>query len=417
MNIVNGLGTMEQKSKSAEESSSQDHHEASAIEEFNKLALELSASIDKTASADPLIRYRDSTFLLVTANDFTRLRVRYFEETKNVQCKLRDTYPLPNLPSSCKGSVYGLYVSEQSLLQREDGWYKYKKENNSWSKYLSSRQDAFNLHPVEIDGYIMCIVGKQSIVELTKIKDNALDNMQMSWTKCRTDLPRRTGPPIFPCALIKTGPNTIFLHGGFDDMTSSPWTFLTQMHEGRLLPNRKKIVWKQLPSSSTPRGFHLSFKLDTKFVIAGGIADDNTHLTSSEIYDIDQQTWTSGPEMPFNPLGLGAEGTMIVPFLLRDIHEKFVLILGWVEEEPSSMKVIQFTLNDGFKQLKDIKVRRPPLSQHIIAIPTLGSKESKVEEASKVRPKIKTEAATKINKEALEADMLISNYGGGKRAK
>ena len=402
---------MKKDSKSAEESSSQDHHEANAIKEFSKLALELSASVDKN------VRYRDSTFLLVSANDFTHLQVRFSEKTRKLRCKLRSTYPLPDLPWSCKESVYGLYASETSFLQREDGWYKYSKENNSWSKYSSSLQDSFNLHPVEIGGHIMCIVGKQSLVEVTKIKDNTSDNMQMSWTKCRTTLPRRTGPPIFPCQLINTGPNSIFLHGGFDNMDSTPWTFLTQLHEGNLAPNRKKIVWKQLPSSLTPRGFHLSFKLENKFVIAGGIADDNAHLTSSEIYDIDQQTWTRGPDMPLNPMGLGAEGTMIVPFLYRDVQEKFALILGWVQEEPDSMKVIQFTLKDGFKQLDDVKVRRPPLSQHLIAIPTSILKESIVEEATKVIPKTKTNADTKTNKEIPEADMLISNYGGGKRAK
>ena len=317
---------------------------------------------------------------------------------------------IPNRPinmDGSAGSMYGLYHCGMSLVKTDDGWYKYDAKKKLWQKFSSKNQEAFNLSPVAIGNNILCIVGRSSLVELMEIQGGA-DTMKVSWSKCRTTLPRKAGAWIFPCNITKSGPNTVIITGGFDNMSDPPWTFLTDVHEGTLAANNKKILWRQLPSLSTPRGFHLAFKLKDKFIVAGGIADNNDHLMSSEIYDTNEKTWSMGPDLPFSPLGLGEQGTMICPFVTVDPEESFALIMGWLQEEPESLKIIEFKIGSGFRQLKDIEVRRPPLSQHIVAVATSDPKAKK----------LKVESDGKLQKQSSsKGGPVAAGYGFGKRAK
>jgi len=99
---------------------------------------------------------------------------------------------------------------------------------------------------------------------------------------------------------------------------------------------------------------------------------------------------------------------MIHPFVTVDPGELFSLVMGWKQEEPESLKIIVFTISEGFKELKAINFNRPPLSQHLVAVATCDTKSKNVEE----------DAKEKVQKpRGSKNERVVAGYGFGKRAK
>merc|ERR1712150_94479 len=71
-----------------------------------------------------------------------------------------------------------------------------------------------------------------------------------------------------------------------------------KVYEGTLSNDENNVVWKQLSSISKPLIGHVAFKLHDCLYVVGGFTVPGEWSKTSEIYNLNTQNWTPGPELP-----------------------------------------------------------------------------------------------------------------------
>jgi len=170
--------------------------------------------------------------------------------------------------------------------------------------------------------------------------------------ECFTDLPKK----LYHHSITHIVGDTVIIVGGkrIRNKTSK------FVYEGRLchngLPGQDPkhgvpktlpdIMWHPLPNLSRGRYWHICFKLDNLLVVAGGYCKKISRR--SEVYNIAEQTWKPGPRLPY-PLAMS--------YAVTDRYQNFAVIVGGrLNDDEMSNKVIIFTENKGFFQLKGVSV-------------------------------------------------------------
>ena len=161
------------------------------------------------------------------------------------------------------------------------------------------------------------------------------------WTNCSTKLP----VSVHDHTLTRVGRNRVMLIGGYDqDVGASNRAF-----RGLLTEDQKDVIWDELPSLSTSRNGHFTFRIRDSIFVAGGFGD--TYLSCCEKYDLKQNEWRQTQHYLPYPL---FNASVVV-----DTEQNLAVITGgFTNQREASDKVIIFNEERGFVLLNEFSLRQ-----------------------------------------------------------
>ena len=194
---------------------------------------------------------------------------------------------------------------------------RYNIESDTWTELASPEYDVYKTKPVVYNNKIYVIGGVAYSTGDRVTKVQIYDIETDSWSY-GTDCPRNQGPHELQPIEYN---GKIYCFSGYDYDYPSP-------------PNKMDIYdietdsWESIETPYNLRRYSASC-IDGKIYICNGTDSNYNYITTLYIYDIEANTWTTGPNQPVATNGLSyGGGTML---------DKFVVILGDVKESVKTM--------------------------------------------------------------------------------
>lgn len=196
---------------------------------------------------------------------------------------------------------------------------RYNIESDTWTELASPEYDVYKTKPVVYNNKIYVIGGVAYSTGDRVTKVQIYDIETDSWSY-GTDCPRNQGPHELQPIEYN---GKIYCFSGYDYDYPSP-------------PNKMDIYdietdsWESIETPYNLRRYSASC-IDGKIYICNGTDSNYNYITTLYIYDIEANTWTTGPNQPVATNGSSyGGGTML---------DKFVVILGDFKE---SLKTMSF---------------------------------------------------------------------------
>lgn len=194
---------------------------------------------------------------------------------------------------------------------------RYNIESDTWTELASPEYDVYKTKPVVYNNKIYVIGGVAYSTGDRVTKVQIYDIETDSWSY-GTDCPRNHGPHELQPIEYN---GKIYCFSGYDYDYPSP-------------PNKMDIYdietdsWESIETPYNLRRYSASC-IDGKIYICNGTDSNYDYITTLYIYDIEANTWTTGPNQPVATYGSShGGGTML---------DKFVVILGDFKESVKTM--------------------------------------------------------------------------------
>ena len=194
---------------------------------------------------------------------------------------------------------------------------RYNIESDTWTELASPEYDVYKTKPVVYNNKIYVIGGVAYSTGDRVTKVQIYDIETDSWSY-GTDCPRNQGPHELQPIEYN---GKIYCFSGYDYDYPSP-------------PNKMDIYdietdsWESIETPYNLRRYSASC-IDGKIYICNGTDSNYNYITTLYIYDIEANTWTTGPNQPVATNGSSyGGGTML---------DKFVVILGDFKESVKTM--------------------------------------------------------------------------------
>lgn len=194
---------------------------------------------------------------------------------------------------------------------------RYNIESDTWTELASPEYDVYTTRPVIYNNKIYVVGGKTHSTWDRVTKVQIYDIETDSWSY-GTDCPRNQGPHELQPIEYN---GKIYCFSGYDYDYPSP-------------PNKMDIYdietdsWESIETPYNLKRYSASC-IDGKIYICNGTDSNYNYDTTLYIYDIEANTWTTGPNQPVATYGSShGGGTML---------DKFVVILGDFKESVKTM--------------------------------------------------------------------------------
>lgn len=216
----------------------------------------------------------------------------------------------------------------------------YHDDSNSWSAFAKTTAN-YGSAACVIDNCIVRSGGTDSnTVQLLKLY---VDSLSPAKSVCETKIPMAE---VYHHTISSIGHNKALLAGG----TYGFLNLSSNVYEGTLSVEKNDMQWKKVSSMSNARSSHAAFELDHKVYVVGGLVGTQW-VKSSEVYDIEEQIWWDGPELPYLLTEL---------YAVQDVRKTFALIVGEKsnDNEYTNVPVLLFDKENFFKELAEIMFKR-----------------------------------------------------------
>lgn len=194
---------------------------------------------------------------------------------------------------------------------------RYNIESDTWTELASPEYDVYKTKPVVYNNKIYVVGGQTHSTWDRVTKVQIYDIETDSWSY-GTDCPRNQGPHELQPIEYN---GKIYCFSGYDYDYPSP-------------PNKMDIYdietdsWESIETPYNLKKYSASC-IDGKIYICNGTDSNYNYDTTLYIYDIEANTWTTGPNQPVATYGAShGGGTML---------DKFVVILGDFKESVKTM--------------------------------------------------------------------------------
>jgi len=276
--------------------------------------------------------------ILITSNKESKILQIHVKNQKITHiCTTEDSQPPPSPPfTRCSFSQRG-----RTFIGTSYGIYEYKFLNKIWPKLINTSDMNFAL------GSAACTIGNAILLQKWDDERGYLIRIQDNGSTYNSFECKINRPVSGLCwnTITNVQYNKVISIGGTNGIKVS-----SKVHEGKLSRNGKYVQWKQLPSMREPRSRHAALKLRNVLHVIGGRGGNGMLLKSSEMYNIDDERWMVGPQLPYHLYEMSA---------ISDINERFLFILGWQKGNETTMKVILFYEENGFQEFTEIAMKKP----------------------------------------------------------
>ena len=272
-------------------------------------------------------------------------------KTRGVRLKRVNNYPMAL--SDCFSSVANGHLivggGKDDFCLSHNDVHRYHPGTDEWKSLPNMNMPRY--------GAKSCYAGKTLFVlggchdyhgELDSVEYLKIDASSQSacWMMCQSPLPWK----LIGHEVTAIGDN-IYL-------TFVDKVFSSKAFHGKISTDGDDILWRPLAPMLNGRHDHISFALQNKLFVAGGLGKGDN---SCECYDPQTDKWTlMSYQLPYNRL-LGACAT-------SDGNGN-VIITGGMRGHKLSSKVISFDLENGFKDIDDFEMYEP-IARHV-ALPLM----------------------------------------------
>ena len=211
--------------------------------------------------------------------------------------------------------------------------FRYDINLDTWTELASPEYDVYVTRPVAYNNKLY-VIGGQSYSTFTKISKVQIYDIETNSWSFGTDCPRNKGPYEYQPIEYK---GKIYCFSGSSSGYPS-------------VPNKMNIydiendTWETIDTPYNLKKYSSSC-IDGKIYICDGTTSNYKYDTTLYVYDIEADSWTTGPMKPMASYGGGSGGGTML--------NKFVSVLGDFRENIKTMSFVYDIKRDKWMRLPD----------------------------------------------------------------